>query len=1030
MAVRTDEIQLKINFITDESKQLAKTLLDTKKYNNEIEGANKRIEKYKKELDKANLSEEKRSKLLKKIAADEQKVADNMEKIVAAGKDVEKLDLGKVTPAQLTERAKQLEQAIRRIPQSHPEFEPLQQQLRAVNGQLTQIRATSKGISADKPDAGNGGGLLGGIVGKVSVAIAGVQAFFATVQGLYEFAAQAVTDYNTGAAADSALEDRLRSTEAVVGRTLQQLQAIAEEQAALTLFDDDQVKKGEELLLTFTNIREEIFDRTIPAALDLSTVFQQDVSASAVQLGKALNDPINGVTALSRIGITFSEEQKKTIATMVEMNDVAGAQAIILGEVERQVGGAAQAAAQAGTGPMQQLAKRFGEVKESVGGLIANGLQRLQPVGDTLIVILEKLVGVFTTNKTATGEYSVVVNILAGVLKAIGIVLQGLMRFWQWNIDVIQRAGGAVGDLIGWFQKLPMVGQLLETFLLEPLRFLRDALFNLPATWAGFVAGVKQSGEILRLQFLSLVLGARAFAKEIELALTFDADARRKIEAQLSDIRAQQAAAKAGKTVGEAYAEARDAVLAQQEKEANTKPNATKKPPLSVGGLSEEEADKRAKDAENLREKKLRAELAGIEANEKRKALIQEGLRIKGEITEQAYETSLSEIAENGLRERLALYKRFNKAEEVEALALQNTLLEIEAKKAARTLAPLPQRSTLTPVSPNQDDTTRRIGNAAAQRDAGITALDNQLEQTELAALRGRFEQALISEQEYNVKRLELERQFLQQKLNILNSAAVPQTEAIRQTEQEKFQVEQELGRARIENERRLIQMRQQLEDERRGVVTDAMQFGIQLLGQDEAARKRNASVIKAFEIGQVVIQGIAEIQKIFALWAGIPGGQAIATQQAIRAGIRSAIAVAKIATTKFYRGGDTGPGYGAPDETGHRIAGVVHANEYVVPAWLAKSQEAAPILGWLENKRLRGYAEGGLVAPDTTPTVATYRAVATASVPGLDMFAGAVAQFERIVAAFPREVKSRVNYLDIEEAASDLNTVRGEAQV
>lgn len=1017
--VRTDEIQLKISYFTDESRALASTILETKKLNQEIDSASAKIKKYQKDLQNANLTEEQRAAILKKVSEQEVIVASNLAKITAEGKKAEALDLSKVTPAQLTERAKQLAQAIRQIPQSHPDFQALQSELGKVNARMAEIRATSKGISADAPDTGNGGGLLGSIIGKVGIAFAAVEAFFGAVQGLFNFAVEAVKDFNAGAAADSALEDRLRSTEGVVGRTLEQLQAIAEEQAGLTLFDDDQVKKGEELLLTFTNIREEIFDRTIPAALDLSTVFQQDVSASAVQLGKALNDPINGVTALSRIGITFSDEQKKTIRTMVEMNDVAGAQAIILGEVERQVGGAAQAAAKAGTGPVQQLAKRFGEVKESVGGLIANGLQRLQPVGDAVITILEKLVDVFTSNKTATGEYSVVVNILAGVLKAIGLVLQGLYKVWEQNLTLVQKFWGLVGDLIARFQEMPIVGQILETFVLTPLRFLRDALFSLPAAWAGFVAGVKQSGEILRLQFLSLVLRARAFAKEIELALTFDANARSKIEAQLSDIRAQQAAAKAGKTVGEAYAEARDAVLAQAAADEAAKPKETKKTPLSVGGLSEEEADKRAKAAEDLREKAFKAELASIEANERRKELILEGFRIKGEITDQRYQEGLSAVAENGLRQRLELYRRFNRDKEVEALTLQNVLLEIEKKKAATPPEALDRGSVQGVTRTPQDDTGERLRFRAEGKDA------------ELQGLKNRFELALISEQEYNVKRLELESAFLTQKLNILNSAAVPQVEAIRKTEEEKAKVEQELGQARLDNERRLNDLRQQAEDERRGVLNDSIEFAVQLLGKDEAARKRNASVIKTFEIGQVLVQGIAEIQKIFALWAGVPGGQAIAGPQAIRSGIRTAAAVAKIAATKFAGGGYTGPGIGAPDETGHRPAGVVHANEYVVPAWLTQRADTAPVVAWLESRRLRGYADGGFVTANTTPNLPTQQAVnAPLRIDGMLGFAETVARFERIVARFPKEVRSRVVYTDIEDARDDLDLVRSDAQI
>jgi len=85
-------------------------------------------------------------------------------------------------------------------------------------------------------------------------------------------------------------------------------------------------------------------------------------------LGKALNDPITGLTALRRVGITFSESQEKTIKTMQNMGDMAGAQKLILKELESQFGGLARAAAEIGTGPLVQFQNRIGDIQERIGG--------------------------------------------------------------------------------------------------------------------------------------------------------------------------------------------------------------------------------------------------------------------------------------------------------------------------------------------------------------------------------------------------------------------------------------------------------------------------------------------------------------------------------------------------------------------------------------------------------------------------------------------------------------------------------------
>jgi hypothetical protein len=101
--------------------------------------------------------------------------------------------------------------------------------------------------------------------------------------------------------------------------------------------------------------------------LDMSTALGQDVSSSAIQLGKALNDPVNGITALSRVGVSFSEDQKAVIEALVEMGDTAGAQKLILEELNKEFGGSAQAAGKTFAGKLKILNNQLGELKENIG---------------------------------------------------------------------------------------------------------------------------------------------------------------------------------------------------------------------------------------------------------------------------------------------------------------------------------------------------------------------------------------------------------------------------------------------------------------------------------------------------------------------------------------------------------------------------------------------------------------------------------------------------------------------------------------
>ena len=152
------------------------------------------------------------------------------------------------------------------------------------------------------------------------------------------------------------VEAGLKSTGNQVGITSDKLQQMAADLQKKTLFGDEEIlKDATAQLLTFTNITGTEFAKTQEIALDLATRLDGDLKSASIMLGKALNDPVANLSALSRAGIQFSTEQKATINALVETNDLAGAQTIILAELEKQYGGSAEAAALAGTGPIKQL---------------------------------------------------------------------------------------------------------------------------------------------------------------------------------------------------------------------------------------------------------------------------------------------------------------------------------------------------------------------------------------------------------------------------------------------------------------------------------------------------------------------------------------------------------------------------------------------------------------------------------------------------------------------------------------------------
>lgn len=153
-----------------------------------------------------------------------------------------------------------------------------------------------------------------------------------------------------------------------VGRTVEQLQEQAKQLQSTTLFSDEQVTEAQSRLLSFQNVAGEVFDRAIRASADLAQRMGTDLNSAALQLGKALQEPETGLTALTRSGTTFSKQQKELIKDLVESGRTLEAQSFILDELERQYEGSARAARETFGGAITGLKNQLGELLEAGNG--------------------------------------------------------------------------------------------------------------------------------------------------------------------------------------------------------------------------------------------------------------------------------------------------------------------------------------------------------------------------------------------------------------------------------------------------------------------------------------------------------------------------------------------------------------------------------------------------------------------------------------------------------------------------------------
>jgi hypothetical protein len=231
-------------------------------------------------------------------------------------------------------------------------------------------------------------------------------------------------------------EARIQSTGGAAHVTADQVGDLATAISNKTGADDEAVQSGENMLLTFTGIRNEvgkgndIFNQASQSVVDLAAamndgeVTTNGVKTASIQLGKALNDPIKGVTALRKVGVSFTAQQQDQIKTLVASGHTLDAQKIILGELNKEFGGTAQAAAD----PLQRISVIFGNIGEDVGNKL---LPALNTAANVLAAIPEPVYmvgGAFVTLGVGVIGAAKVINAVkdvsagtAGIMRLLGL---------------------------------------------------------------------------------------------------------------------------------------------------------------------------------------------------------------------------------------------------------------------------------------------------------------------------------------------------------------------------------------------------------------------------------------------------------------------------------------------------------------------------------------------------------------------------------------------------------------------------------
>jgi hypothetical protein len=317
-------------------------------------------------------------------------------------------------------------------------------------------------------------------------------ALVSTFKGIYDAAAES-------AKISRLTENVIRSTGGAANVSAKQVGDLATAISNKTGVDDEAIQSGENLLLTFTNVRNEvgkgndIFNQATSVITDMSVALGQDTSTSAIQLGKALNDPIKGVSALQRVGVSFTESQKDQIKTLVESGKTMEAQKLILGELTKEFGGAAEAAST----PLDKLLVRLGNMAEEIGTAVT-------PAVNGMVDALQATLNV-------GGDVVGFIGGLPGPLQAAA----GAATIWALAGDKITGAYGTARDKVKAFREEAELQRALMSMQSRDISDADRALgglgTSLDATGAKFGTAKAAVGAFARAIGPELAIAAGAF---------------------------------------------------------------------------------------------------------------------------------------------------------------------------------------------------------------------------------------------------------------------------------------------------------------------------------------------------------------------------------------------------------------------------------------------------------------------------------------------------------------------------------------
>ena len=345
-------------------------------------------------------------------------------------------------------------------------------------------------FTSDTSQAETGISKFGGVLSNVGQIAAGI-GLERLASDVVNFGKELITTsinaYAESENLNAQLNAVLKSTHDASGMSREALIDLSKSIQSTTTYSDEAALSVENMLLTFTNIGKETFPEATSAVLDMSTALGENSKDAAIQLGKALQDPVLGITALRRVGVAFTDDQKKVIKGLVDTGHTMDAQKMILKEINTEFGGSAAAAADTYAGHVKSLKNAIDDVQEVIGKHITEGLnpyiQGATTAARQVQAFMEGQQSLTTTIKNIVPWVGSLIDLWNKhkdtIMGFINQLLPSFQDFWNALVTATSTAISIIGTIIGIFwQNIQSMWQVYGDSIVQILKGTWEVLSN------------------------------------------------------------------------------------------------------------------------------------------------------------------------------------------------------------------------------------------------------------------------------------------------------------------------------------------------------------------------------------------------------------------------------------------------------------------------------------------------------------------------------------------------------------------------